>query len=114
MGKQRRDFFSRPPPSGVAHTAAEKLLRDCIFPVRRKHLNYTFTREKREDGWPEPSVHVSPDKVGSYPLRSQGGPRRSELAPGSDRKQGNVEILLCYFSKFFFLLLPSTPPHAQK
>lgn len=29
------------------------------------------------------------------------GPRWLKLAPGSDRKEGNGEISLCYFSKFF-------------
>lgn len=35
-------------------------------------------------------------------ITQPGGPHRSDLAPGSHRKQRNVEISLCYFSKFFF------------
>lgn len=80
------------------HTAPEKLRRDCIFfPVRRKHLNYTLTVEKREDDWPERSVHVSPDKVGSYPLRSQGGPTPVGVGPPLQPQAGKCRNLALLF-----------------
>lgn len=95
-------------PSGVSHTTSEKLLHDCIFSFCLKHLNDTFTREKREDNWPERGIHVSPDKLGSYPLHSPGahtGPSWPS-APTTSREMSKSCFVI--FQSFFF----SPPPPA--
>lgn len=97
-------------PSGVAHTTSEKLLHDCIFSFRRKHLNDTFTREEREDNWPERSVHVSPDKLGSDPLHSQGAhtaPARP-LAPTASREMWKSRFVISE-SFFYSPCAPESP-----
>lgn len=95
-------------PSGVSHTTSEKLLHDCIFSFCLKHLNDTFTREKREDNWPERGIHVSPDKLGSYPLHSPGahtGPSWPS-APTTSREMSKSCFVI--FQSFFFSPPPPT------
>lgn len=98
-------------PSGVSHTHTQ-LLRNsymtAFFSSCWKHLNYTLTQAKREDNWPGRSGHVSPDKLGSYPLHSQGahtGPSWP-LAPTASRQMSKSRFVI--FQCFFFFLPPRT------
>lgn len=54
-----------------------QLLRNSYMTAfSRKHLNYMLHERGRDTetkvNWPKLSIHVSPDKVGNYPLHGQG------------------------------------------